>query len=59
MIAPEEMIQEIRTYFPMPGDSDGVIAQKTEARKQAMSGMKDMGGRAVKGSGDDDPLGLR
>lgn len=46
VISPEEMEQEIKTYFPVPGDSDKVIAQKARARAQAQSGMERMGGRA-------------
>jgi hypothetical protein len=64
VISPEEMEQEIKTYFPMPGDSNEVIAQKAKAREQATFGMRNMGGRA---SGDydkkagkaEDPLGIR
>lgn len=61
VIAPEEMEQEIKTYFPMPGDSKEVIEQKKKARDQATTGMRNMGGRA---SGDydkpvADPLGIR
>lgn len=47
VISPEEMEQEIKTYFPLPGDSKATREQKKKAREQAMSGMKDMGGRAV------------
>lgn len=63
VISPEEMAQEIKTYFPMPGDGDAVIQQKKKAREQATKGMKDMGGRAVAPSvapdtKKDDPLGI-
>lgn len=65
VISPEEMIQEIRTYFPMPGDSPDVIRQKKKARDQATKGMKDMSGRAVPrepvapaGGATEDPLGI-
>lgn len=47
VISPEEMAQEIKTYFPVPGDSQKTVDQKKRARKQAMEGMKNMGGRAV------------
>jgi hypothetical protein len=46
VISPEEMQQEIKTYFPMPGDSPKVIEQKKRARLQAQTGMQRMGGRA-------------
>jgi hypothetical protein len=47
VISPEEMAQEIKTYFPVPGDTDATIKQKANARQQAMEGMKGMSGRAV------------
>jgi hypothetical protein len=69
VIAPEEMEQEIKTYFPMPGDSQEVIEQKAKAREQATFGMRNMGGRASgdydgkppnkPGKANDDPLGIR
>lgn len=46
VISPEEMEQEIKTYFPVPGDSKEVVAQKARARAQAQTGMERMGGRA-------------
>jgi hypothetical protein len=67
VISPEEMAQEIKTYFPMPGDSDAVIRQKKRARDQATKGMREMGGRAVVSPGapdspvadpNADPLGI-
>jgi hypothetical protein len=61
-IPPEEMIQEIRTYFPMPGDSPRVIEQKRRARLQAEQGMKTMAGRAAEeqvfAPAENDPLGI-
>jgi hypothetical protein len=45
-IPPDEMAQEIKTYFPLPGDSSEVIAQKAAAREQATAGMRQMAGRA-------------
>lgn len=64
VISPEEMAQEIKTYFPMPGDGPMVIDQKARARQQAMSGMREMGGRAVQQESQqqpsaNDPLGIR
>lgn len=46
-IGKDEMDQEIRTYFPMPGDAPEVLAQKAQARTQATIGMRDMAGRAA------------
>jgi len=47
VISPEEMAQEIKTYFPVPGDSQETIQQKKMARRQAMAGMQQMSGRAT------------
>jgi hypothetical protein len=47
VIAPTEMAQEIRTYFPVPGDSAATIQQKAQARAQAEEGMRSMAGVAV------------
>jgi hypothetical protein len=61
VISPSEMAQEIKTYFPMPGDTDAVIQQKKKAREQATKGMAEMGGRAVVAPSADptaDPLGI-
>lgn len=44
VIGPQEMADEIRTYFPQPGDSEAVIKQKAEARKQAASQMRTAAG---------------
>jgi hypothetical protein len=48
-IPPEEMAQEIKTYFPLPGDESNpeVVAQKAAARAQATAGMRQMGGRGA------------
>jgi hypothetical protein len=46
-IPPDEMTQEIKAYFPMPGDSDAVIAQKKQARLTAAEGMRTMAARAA------------
>jgi hypothetical protein len=35
VIGEQEMAREIATYFPMPGDSDALVAQKREARRMA------------------------
>lgn len=63
VISPSEMAQEIKTYFPMPGDSDAVIQQKKKARDQATKGMREMGGRAIVAPApttdpNADPLGI-
>ena len=47
VIGAKEMADEIRTYFPMPGDSPEVIAQKAQARQIAIGGMRDMAGATV------------
>lgn len=47
VISPEEMAQEIKTYFPMPGDKPETVKQKAQARKQAQEGMRGMAGRAA------------
>jgi hypothetical protein len=63
VISPQEMVQEIRTYFPMPGDTPARVEQKRQARKQAEQGMEGMSGRAAPSSQPpatpDDPLGIR
>lgn len=51
-IGVQEMEQEIKTYFPMPGDSPQVVEQKARARVQATEGMRKMAGRA----GGDQPV---
>ena len=35
VIGDEEMISEMMTYFPQPGDSDSVVDQKRQARQRA------------------------
>lgn len=47
VIADEEMAREYQTYFPQPGDSDEVITQKAQARKQAEQQLKVGAGRAA------------
>lgn len=47
VIGPQEMEQEIRTYFPIPGEDPDTSEQKRLARIQAMNGMREMGGRAI------------
>lgn len=45
-IGVDEMKNEITTYFPQIGDSAGVIAQKKQARQQAVDGMISAAGGA-------------
>ena len=42
-----EMSNEIRTYFPMPGDDGSVVKQKAQARKEAEQQLRISGGGAV------------
>jgi hypothetical protein len=46
VIGPQEMAQEIRTYFPMPGDSAEVVQQKQRSRATATDAMRQMAGNA-------------
>lgn len=46
-IGDAEMANEIRTYFPMPGDGPEVVAQKAQARKEAEKQVRISGGAAV------------
>ena len=45
-IPDKEMAEEYRTYFPQPGDSKAVVAQKAQSRKQAEEQLKLSAGRA-------------
>jgi hypothetical protein len=47
VIGPQEMKDEIATYFPQVGDTAGNIAQKAGMRLEAQKGMKAEAGRAV------------
>ena len=46
VIGEEEMMAEYKTYFPMPGDSAQVVAQKAQARQRATEAMKRNAGSA-------------
>ncbi len=46
VIGDQEMAREIRTYFPMAGDSDKVIRQKAQSRAQALEQMRSSAGRS-------------
>jgi hypothetical protein len=45
-ISPEELDTANKLYFPMPGDSPDVLAQKAESRRLAIENMKRESGRA-------------
>lgn len=47
VIGPQEMADEINTYFPKPGDSPEVIAQKARARQTALEAMHQQSGPAA------------
>jgi hypothetical protein len=44
VIGEEEAAEEYRTYFPVPGDGEEVIAQKARARKTAEKAMRSASG---------------
>ena len=46
-IGVDEMENEIKTYFPQPGETDGVVAQKRRARAIATEGMEKASGKAA------------
>lgn len=48
VIGEEEMEAEYKTYFPMPGDSAQVVAQKAQARQRATEAMKRNAGPAYR-----------
>jgi len=48
VIGDEEMAEEIRTYFPMPGESKEVAEQKKQARQVALRQMEIGSGREAK-----------
>jgi len=47
VIGAEEMAQEVRTYFPQPGDTPAMIAQKEQARRLASQAMVGAAGRGT------------
>lgn len=49
VIGPEEMEQEVRKYFPVPGDSKATIEQKRKSRERALKGMIKASGPLGKG----------
>lgn len=52
VIGQEEMAEEYRTYFPQPGDTKEVIAQKARSRKIAERQFEISAGRALSRIGD-------
>lgn len=48
VISPSEIISEVRTYFPVAGDSPKLIEQKRKSRSTAVDGMRLMAGSAAK-----------
>lgn len=46
-IAESEFDNATKQYFPQPGDSDDVVAQKARNRKTAIKGMENIAGRGV------------
>jgi len=64
VIGPQEMRDEIRTYFPMPGEDDETIRQKAASRKQAERQFEISAGNAASQAApsapsNSDPLGIR
>lgn len=58
VITPEEFDNAQKQYFPQPGDSPAVIAQKRKNRDTAIKGLQAMVGRPSENN-QPDPLGLR
>jgi hypothetical protein len=48
-IPDQEYVAMARTYFPQPGDSPAVLAQKEQARRVAIEGLRAEAGRAAQG----------
>jgi hypothetical protein len=51
VIGPQEMEDEYRMYFPMPGDDPKTLNQKRQSRLVAQQGMLQMAGRAAPSQG--------
>jgi hypothetical protein len=47
VIGEDEMREEIKTYFPQPGEDPATATQKKQARQQAMEQVRTQGGRSV------------
>ena len=52
VIGTEEMADEVRTYFPLPGEGPEIIAQKREARRRAERQMQITAGSAADQAGE-------
>jgi hypothetical protein len=57
VIAQEEMANEIKTFFPQPGDSQKTVVAKAQARRVATEGMKRMAGPGYNGAKSQPPGG--
>lgn len=56
----DEVILNVRTFFPQPGDSKQVIEQKQRMRAQAAQDISFAAGQSAgQATADNDPLGLR
>lgn len=55
-IPPEEMENEIKKYFPVPGDSKQVAAQKAKSRQRAIEGLKAQAGETAWAANPDIPV---
>lgn len=44
-IPPEEFVSNARIYYPQPGDTPEVIAQKAQSRRVALEGLRDSSGK--------------
>ena len=55
VISPQEMAEEIRTYFPLPGEYAETIAQKARARREAEKQFTIMAGPASALAGSQSP----
>lgn len=55
VIGADEMAEEIRTYFPLPGEDDATAKQKRAARKQAERQFEIMAGAAAPQAGEAAP----
>lgn len=58
-IGKDEMAQEVKIYFPQPGDSDEIISQKAAFRKTAEANMRRNAGRAAQQYSPDNPFAKR
>lgn len=47
VISKEELEEGFNTYIPRPGDSEAVLKQKRESRRQIVDALREMSGRAL------------